>query len=636
MVSMLQTGTPDAGGPMADRTRRLVLAALGVVFGDIGTSPLYAIRECFALAGGARSVDTATLFGVLSLIFWAQVTLISVKYALFVMRADNQGQGGILALMALALHGRDQACRSSVAITLLAAIGAALFFGDGMLTPAISVLSAVEGLELLAPWLHPLVVPVTVAVVVLLFSVQSSGSETVGRLFGPVMGVWFATLAALGLWQIAGQPGILLALDPRHALRFLAGDPLEAFVVLGAVFLAVTGAEALYADMGHFGARPIRLAWFVLVFPALTLNYLGQGALLLADPAAIRNPFYLMAPAALLAPLIVLATLATVIAAQAVISGAFSLARQSVQLGFLPRLELRHTSEHEIGQIYAPFVNWVLMVGVIALVVGFRTSSALASAYGIAVSGTMAIDAQLFWFVARRVWKWSLLPTSALVGVFLCVDLAFLGSNALKVLDGGWFPLAVGAALLVLMTAWRDGRRILSSQLHADMPAADAFVARLGEGRAQRVRGTAVYLTGRPDRIPHALLHNMKHNRVLHERVILLAVRFLDRPFAEPGRRAAATALGGGFHRIELVYGFKESPNVPRDLARIEDAGGAFDPMETSYFLGRERLVAAGNSRMAGWRRSLFFALQHNQLSATEFFGIPPNRVIELGTQMEL
>jgi KUP system potassium uptake protein len=633
---MVETAAPGARTPVQDRTRRLVLAALGVVFGDIGTSPLYAIRECFVHGGGALAVETTALFGVLSLIFWAQILLISIKYALFVMRADNQGQGGILALMALALHGRDQACRSSVAITILAAIGAALFFGDGMLTPAISVLSAVEGLELLAPWLHPVVVPVTIVVVILLFSVQSRGSEHVGRLFGPVMAVWFAVLAALGLWQVAGTPGILLALDPRHALHFVTVAPGVAFLTLGAVFLAVTGAEALYADMGHFGARPIRYAWFLLVFPALTLNYLGQGALLLGDPAAIRNPFYLMAPAPLLAPLILLATLATVIASQAVISGAFSLARQSVQLGFLPRLELRHTSEHEIGQIYAPFVNWLLMGGVIALVVGFRTSSALASAYGIAVAGTMAIDALLFWFVVRRVWRWRTLPASALIAVFLGVDLAFLGSNALKILDGGWFPLAIAAVVVLLMMAWRDGRRLLASQLHADMPTIESFVARLAPRGAQRVRGTAVYLTGRPDRVPQALLHNMKHNHVLHARVVLLGVRFLDRPFAGAGTRATCVPLGEGFHRVELSYGFKETPNVPRDLARLDGAGGAFDPMETSYFLGRERLVAGRQARMARWRRGLFIALQHNQLSATEFFGIPPNRVIELGTQMEL
>jgi KUP system potassium uptake protein len=630
----MNESTPGTAPP--DRTRRLLLAALGVVFGDIGTSPLYAIRECFSHGGGALEVSPASILGVLSLIVWAQVLLISLKYALFVMRADNQGQGGILALMALALHGQDARRRSSLAIMGLAAVGAALFFGDGMLTPAISVLSAVEGLELAAPWLHPFVVPLTVVVVIGLFAMQSQGTEHVGRLFGPVMAAWFSVLAAMGLWQVAGDPSVLAALDPRHAARFVATDPVVAFVTLGAVFLAVTGAEALYADMGHFGARPIRLAWFAFVFPALTLNYLGQGALLLADPAAVRNPFYLMVPSWALLPLVLLATAATVIASQAVISGAFSLARQCVQLGFLPRLETRHTSEHEIGQIYAPQVNWMLMAGVIALVVGFRSSSSLASAYGIAVTGTMAIDGILFWFVARRVWGWNGVATSALVAMFLVVDLAFLGSNALKIADGGWFPLVVGAALVAVMKTWRDGRRLLAEQMHqAALPVAD-FVSQVARRPAQRVAGTAVFLTGSPEGAPHALLHNLKHNRILHERVVFLTVRFRDAPFVSPGQRVQTEDLGQGFHRIVLSYGFKETPNIPRELDRVRDAGGPFDPMQTSYFLGRERLVLRDRPLMARWREKLFIVMQHNQSSATDFFGIPPNRVVELGAQVEV
>ena len=630
----MNESTPGTAPP--DRTRRLLLAALGVVFGDIGTSPLYAIRECFSHGGGALEVSPASILGVLSLIVWAQVLLISLKYALFVMRADNQGQGGILALMALALHGQDARRRSSLAIMGLAAIGAALFFGDGMLTPAISVLSAVEGLELAAPWLHPFVVPLTVVVVIGLFAMQSQGTEHVGRLFGPVMAAWFSVLAAMGLWQVAGDPSVLAALDPRHAARFVATDPVVAFVTLGAVFLAVTGAEALYADMGHFGARPIRLAWFAFVFPALTLNYLGQGALLLADPAAVRNPFYLMVPSWALLPLVLLATAATVIASQAVISGAFSLARQCVQLGFLPRLETRHTSEHEIGQIYAPQVNWMLMAGVIALVVGFRSSSSLASAYGIAVTGTMAIDGILFWFVARRVWGWNGVATSALVAMFLVVDLAFLGSNALKIADGGWFPLVVGAALVAVMKTWRDGRRLLAEQMHqAALPVAD-FVSQVARRPAQRVAGTAVFLTDSPEGAPHALLHNLKHNRILHERVVFLTVRFRDAPFVSPGQRVQTEDLGQGFHRIVLSYGFKETPNIPRELDRVRDAGGPFDPMQTSYFLGRERLVLRDRPLMARWREKLFIVMQHNQSSATDFFGIPPNRVVELGAQVEV
>ena len=619
-----------------DRTRRLVIAALGVVFGDIGTSPLYAIRECFSQGGGALEVAPASILGVLSLIVWAQVLLISIKYALFVMRADNQGQGGILALMALALHGQDARCRSSVAIMGLAAVGAALFFGDGMLTPAISVLSAVEGLELAAPWLHPFVVPLTIVVVIALFAMQSRGTESVGRLFGPVMALWFAVLAAMGLWQLAGDPSVLAAIDPRYAARFLVSDPVVAFVTLGAVFLAVTGAEALYADMGHFGARPIRLAWFAFVFPALTLNYLGQGALLLADPSAVRNPFYLMVPSWALLPLVLLATLATVIASQAVISGAFSLARQCVQLGFLPRLEIRHTSEHEIGQIYAPQVNWMLMAGVIALVVGFRDSSSLASAYGIAVTGTMAIDAILFWFVARRVWRWNAAGVGALVALFLAVDLSFLGSNALKIAHGGWFPLVAGAFLVAVMKTWRDGRRLLAEQMHQDdLPVAD-FVAQVARRPVQRVAGTAVFLTSTPEGTPHALLHNLKHNRILHERVVFLTVRFHDAPFVPADRRVHVEDLGQGFHRIVLACGFKETPNIPRELDRIRDAGGPFEPMQTSYFLGRERLVLRDRPLMARWREKLFIAMQHNQSSATDFFGIPPNRVVELGAQVEV
>lgn len=625
-----------AYAPGRDRTRTLLLAALGVVFGDIGTSPLYAIRECFAHGGGALQPDEASIYGVLSLIVWAQLLLISVKYALFIMRADNQGQGGILALMALALHGRDPKRRSSMIIMWLAAVGTALFFGDGMLTPAISVLSAVEGLELAAPWLHPLVVPVTIVIIIGLFAMQSRGTESVGRLFGPVMILWFTVLAIMGVWQIASNPWILSAIDPRHAITFVGRAPFIAFVTLGAVFLAVTGAEALYADMGHFGARPIRLAWFTFVLPALTLNYMGQGALLLAQPDAVRNPFYLMVPSWALVPLVVLATCATVIASQAVISGAFSLARQCVQLGFLPRLEIRHTSEHEIGQIYVPRVNWILMTGVIVLVVGFKSSSALASAYGIAVTGTMLIDGILFWFVLRRLWNWAAWQATLLVGVFVLVDLAFLGSNALKIIDGGWFPLVIGGVIVAVMKTWRDGRKLLATELHdATLPSA-GFIERLNGKGPQRVSGTAVYLTGNPEGVPHALLHNLKHNKILHERVVFLTVRFRDVPFVTKADRTTIEDLGKGFHRIELRYGFKQFPNVPRELARIEIAGGPFETQQTSFFLGRERLVAKVRPLMARWREKLFIAMQHNQLSATEFFRIPPNRVVELGTQVEV
>ncbi|MBL8697810.1 MAG: potassium transporter Kup [Alphaproteobacteria bacterium] len=622
--------------PGSDRTRVLLVAALGVVYGDIGTSPLYAIRECFTHEGGVLAVTEANILGVLSTIVWSQVLLITLKYVIFIMRADNQGQGGILALMALAIHGQHQRRRTGAIITALAAFGTALFFGDGMLTPAISVLSAVEGLEFAAPWLHPAIVPLTIVIIVVLFAVQSRGTESVGRLFGPIMGFWFLVLAMLGLWQIAGNPAVLQALSPHFALRFIVHSPMIAFITLGAVFLAVTGAEALYADMGHFGARPIRIAWLGFVFPALTLNYLGQGALLLADPAAVRNPFYMMVPGWLLVPLIVLATMATVIASQAVISGAFSLARQCVQLGFLPRLEIRHTSEHEIGQIYVPRVNWLLMIGVIILVTGFKSSSALASAYGIAVTGTMLIDSLLFWFVARRVWGWSPVATTALVAGFVVVDAAFLGSNMLKIVDGGWFPLIVGTVIVMVMATWRDGRRILATQLHEATLPVDAFIGRLNGHGPQRVAGTAVYLTGNRDGVPYALLHNLKHNKILHERIVFLTVRFLDSPFVGSSKRYAVEDLGKGFYRIVLSYGFKQSPNVPRALARIENAGGPFEVMQTSFFLGRERLVPKMKPLMARWRQRIFIAMQHNQLSATEFFRIPSNRVVELGTQVEV
>ena len=626
----------DGYAPGPDRTRTLLLAALGVVYGDIGTSPLYAIRECFTYDSGAVDLTASNVYGVLSLIVWAQLLLITIKYVIFIMRADNQGQGGILALMALALHGQQPRRRSTLVMTALAGFGTALFFGDGMLTPAISVLSAVEGLELAAPWLHPAIVPLTIAIIIVLFAVQSRGTEVVGRLFGPIMALWFIVLALLGIWNLGANPAVLLALDPGYAISLFFSHPWPAFVTLGAVFLAVTGAEALYADMGHFGARPIKLAWLYFVFPALTLNYFGQGALLLADPQAVRNPFYLMAPGWALVPLILLATMATVIASQAVISGAFSLARQCVQLGFLPRLEIRHTSEHEIGQIYVPRVNWILMLGVIVLVVGFKSSSSLASAYGIAVSGTMLIDGILFWFVARRVWGWPALPTTLLVACFVIVDAAFLGSNLLKFLEGGWFPLLIGAIIVTVMATWRDGRKLLATQIHEATLPAESFIGRLNGGGPQRVTGTAIYLTGSRDGVPYALLHNLKHNKILHARVVFLTVRFLDVPFVDRDERAAVTPLGKGFYRIELRYGFKQSPNVPRALGRIADAGGKFDVMDTSFFLGRERLVPKVKPLMSRWRERLFIAMQHNQLSATEFFRIPPNRVVELGTQVEV
>ncbi len=631
MTGATPAGAYAPGGQ--DRLRTLVVAALGVVFGDIGTSPLYALRECFNET--SLKVTEGSVLGVLSLIVWSQVLLITIKYTAFMMRADNQGQGGILALMALAMRGAEGG-RASKILIALGAVGAALFFGDGMITPAISVLSAVEGLQVAAPWLEPAVVPVTLAVIVGLFAVQSHGTEAVGRLFGPVMVIWFVVLAALGLWQMLGRPEVVLALDPRRAVYFFLENRWIGFVTLGAVFLAVTGAEALYADIGHFGRRPITLAWLWLVSPALTLNYFGQGALLLNDPEAARNPFYLMAPGWALYPLIALATAAAVIASQAVISGAFSLASQAVQLGFLPRFEVRHTSEHEIGQIYVPRINLMLMIGVIVLVAGFRSSSALAAAYGIAVSATMLIDGILFWFVARRLWRWGALPTTLLVATFVGVDFAFLAANALKLFDGGWFPVLVGFGIVMVMMTWREGRRIVGTQLReAALPCAD-FLARLNGSGPARVAGTAVFLTGSRDGVPYALLHNLKHNKVLHERVVLLTVRTLDVPFVAEAERARIEDLGKGFWRVTLNYGFKQTPDVPRALASCSEAGGKFDLMQTSFFLGRERLVPKVSPLMTRWRERLYIAMQRSQTSATDFFQIPPNRVVELGTQIEI
>jgi KUP system potassium uptake protein len=613
----------------------LAIGAIGVVYGDIGTSPLYTLRLCFR-ADGPLALTPDHIIGILSLIFWSVTTVVTLKYATIIMRADNQGQGGILALMALALQKPGSKRRQGV-LLMLGVAGAALFYGDGIITPAISVLSAVEGLKIATPLFEPYIVPITAVIVVALFSVQRRGTASVGALFGPIVCAWFVVLAILGLVHIVREPSVLRALSPHYAIGLFIEKPVATFVIMGAVVLAVTGAEALYADMGHFGRRPIRVSWLYLVFPALMLNYFGQGALLIAEPAAIDNPFFRLVPHWGLYPLVVLSTMATIIASQAVISGAYSLTRQAVQLGICPRMEIRHTSESEMGQIYIPQVNWMLLVGILVLIFGFKSSDNLASAYGIAVTGTMMIDTIMAFVVVRSHWGWSL-PKAALVfGGLLVVDLLFVSSNLLKIIEGGWFPLAIGAATFWVLSTWQRGRKILVTQLRDIAVPLDGFLARVTEKHPVRVPGTAVFLTADPNNVPFCLLHNLKHNKVLHQRVILLSVTTESVPVVAERDRTAIDDLGKGFYRMIARYGFAESPNVPRVLAAAaERMGFAFNMMDISFFLGREKLVASKRPHMSGLRERLFIWLQRNAVSATDFFRIPSNRVVELGAQVEV
>jgi KUP system potassium uptake protein len=612
----------------------LAIGAIGVVFGDIGTSPLYTIRLCFS--GDRLAITPDNVLGILSLIFWTLTIVVTVKYATIIMRADNQGQGGILALMALALQ-KASAKRQQTLILLLCVAGTALLYGDGLITPAISVLSAVEGLKVATPLFEPYVLPITAAIVIGLFAVQRHGTASVGVLFGPIVCVWFIVLALLGASQIVREPGVLLALSPHYAVALWITSPVISFIIMGAVFLAVTGAEALYADMSHFGPRPIRLSWLVMVFPALTINYFGQGALLLRDPSAIENPFYRSAPEWGLYPLVVIATLATIAASQAVITGAFSITRQAVQLGLLPRLEIRHTSESEFGQIYIPQVNWIMAVCVLGLIFGFKSTENLANAYGIAVSGTMLIDTLMAFVIARSHWQWSLPKAALIFGGFFLVDAMFVSANMLKFVGGGWFPLTIGFAIFQLLTTWHRGRRILVTQLRDIAVPLEGFLARVTDKHPVRVPGTAVFLTADAKNVPFCLLHNLKHNKVLHQRVILLSVTTESVPVVRDGDRIEVEDLGKGFHRLVARYGFTESPNVPRVLAAAaERMGFAFNMMDISFFLGREKLVASKRPHMSGWRERLFIWLQRNAVSATDFFRIPSNRVVELGAQVEV
>ena len=624
-----------AGEITGKRLAILALAALGVVYGDIGTSPLYAMKEVFA-GNHPIPVSEANIFGSLSLFFWALIVVVSVKYVSFIMRADNRGEGGIMALIALALNSARGKPAQSRAIMLVGVLGAAMFYGDGMVTPAISVLSAVEGLEVAAPGLKPFVIPLTLVVLFALFAVQRHGTAMMGAAFGPVMLVWFSTLAALGLYNIIQHPAILVAANPWYGIEFLLANKAMALVAMGNVVLAVTGAEALYADMGHFGQKPISRAWFAFVLPALVLNYFGQGALILAEPEAAQNPFFLSAPDWALYPLVGLATVATVIASQAVISGAFSVTRQAMQLGFVPRMEVQHTSEKEAGQIYLPAVNWGLMLAVMILVLGFKSSNNLAAAYGIAVTGDMVITSLLATVVVAKVWKWGWLKAGLLFSCFLAVELVFLAANILKIPDGGWFPLVAGVFVFVLMTTWKRGRELLAERLAGEKLVLPMFLESLASSMPTRVAGTAVFLNADPSGVPHALLHNLMHNKVLHERVVLVSVQFFDVPYVPEIDRVEVRPLREAFWSVVIQYGFKDEPNVPEALARCAEAGLVLEQLDTSYFIGRETLIPRFGSGMAFWREKLFVAMFRNAGSATDFFQIPGNRVVELGTQVVL
>ncbi|HEU0277372.1 MAG TPA: potassium transporter Kup [Rhodanobacteraceae bacterium] len=621
--------------PTSPSTRALAFGAIGVVFGDLGTSPLYTLQEVFSRDYGL-GVGRDTVLGVLSLVFWALVVVVCVKYVWFVMRADNKGEGGIIALLALAQKSARGLPRLRWMVALVAIFGAALFYGDGVITPAISVLSAVEGIKVVTPDLARWVVPISVLILLGLFVLQKSGSARVGGVFAPVMCVWFVVIAALGANMIVRRPEVLVALNPYHALHFFRAHGIAAFVALGGVVLALTGTEALYADIGHFGKRPIRVAWLYIIFPALLLNYFGQGALLLSDRAASANPFYLLVPHALLIPMIVLAAVATVIASQAVISGAYSMTLQAMQLGYSPRMRVVHTSSRIYGQIYVPWINGMLLVLVLAAVIGFRSSENLGAAYGIAVTGTMVTTTLLALLVALRQWHWKWPVVIALGAPLLTIDYAFFGANLLKVDHGGWFPLALGIIVFTVMTTWRRGRELVLRQLRHGGLALAPFLASIAEHPPVRVPGTAVFMTANLDAVPHALLHSLKHFKALHQRNVLLSVETLEAPYADPAERVEVHDLGHSFHTVLLRFGFMESPDVPAALAGCTPDDTAFDPMDTTFFLSRETVVATRRPGMALWRDKLFAFLSRNALPATAFFHIPGNRLVELGTQVEI
>lgn len=612
------------------------LGALGVVFGDIGTSPLYAFRESFHAAEGL-AVDQGSVLGILSLMFWALILVVTIKYLMFVMRADNHGEGGILALTALAAEGLDRSRRRRRGTFLLFGLfGTALLYGDGVITPAISVLSAVEGLEVIAPDLQPYVIPLAALIIVGLFSIQRQGTARVGALFGPVMIIWFTTIALLGLVEIVNHPRILVAVSPTHAMAFIGENPMFAFLALGAVFLVVTGSEALYADMGHFGRRPIRLVWVSLVLPALLLNYFGQGALLISDPTAIANPFYSLAPGWGRLPLVVLATMATVIASQALISGAFSLTQQAIQLGYLPRMNVDHTSPREIGQVYLGAINYLLMITCVGVVFAFGSSSNLAAAYGVAVTTTMVITSALLYVVMRYRWGWSAATSVSLTIVFLAIDLAFFSANIIKVPSGGWFPLAVGLIVMALMVVWKTGRWRLVHRLKAGELPIERFIGSIAEHPQRRVPGTAVYLYSELGFTPPPLLANLRHNEVLHETILLVTVQWTTSPRVPRAKRVTVHDLGEGFHQVLVRYGFTETPEVPKALADFVTADFGFDPDDAVYVVGRETVIPHPGSSPVSLRDRLFALMHRNAASPVRFFGLPSERVIEVGTQVEL
>ena len=624
-----------------DRDRRylvgLSIGALGVVYGDIGTSPLYAFRECFR---GPNRVEFTpeNVVGVLSLIFWLLNSLVTFKYLTFVTRANNNGEGGILALMALAFsEGMRKNAKGLQALLVgLGVFGAALLYGDGIITPAISVLSAVEGLEVATPVLKPYVLPITVLIIIVFFAFQRHGTGGVGRIFGPITLLWFITIGVLGVTQIIKAPEVLRAANPYYAIRFIAEAPWAAFLVLGSAVLVVTGGEALYADMGHFGRTPMKIAWYSVVLPGLLLNYFGQGALVLANPSTIQQPFYQMVPRWALYPLVALATAACVIASQALVSGAYSLTMQAIQLGYSPRMQIDHTSAKERGQIYMPKINWVLMICCIGLVLGFQTSSNLAAAYGVAVTATMAITTVLFYLAARRIWKWSVLKAGIVSGIFLAIEIPLFASNMLKVTHGGWFPLVVAGIVFTLMATWRTGRAILGNRLRTAGLPISMFLEDIAANPPHRVRGTAIFLSSNPQGTPLALMHNLKHNQVLHERVVILTILTVEIPHVYRDDRVEVEELPCGFHRVIGRFGFMEDPDVPQILSACEKLGLHFEAERTTFFLSRETIIASRQPGMFMWRERLFAFMSRNAQSATAFFRIPPNRVVELGMQVEI
>jgi len=612
----------------------LTLGAIGVVYGDIGTSVLYAVKEIFG--SGHVPFTHANVYGVLSIIFWTLTTIVSLKYVVLVLRADNEGEGGLIAMLALAANAVKDKPALRRALLVIGIFGTSLFYGDGVITPAISVLSAVEGLTVISPALHAYVIPLTLLVLLVLFAVQKRGTGGIGRYFGPITLLWFLAVAALGVSHIVHHPEILGALSPHHALRFLWEQPGTSFIILGAVVLAVTGAEALYADLGHFGKKPIRLAWFSVVMPCLTLNYFGQGALLLADPSAVSNPFFRMAPTWALLPLVVLATLATVIASQALISGAFSVTKQAIQLGYLPRLNLRHTSVRDTGQIYIPFVNWSLFTAIVLAVVMFKSSSNLASAYGIAVTLDMLITTTLTFFVIRHAWKYPLWLCVAATGVFFLIDLAFFSSNMLKLFHGGWFPLVIGGGVFTLMMTWKQGRRLMSKAQQAEALDLNGFLEAVFVEPPLRVPGVAVFMTAEPGIVPNALLHNLKHNKVLHEQNLFVTVRSHQVPWIGFNQRLEVEPLGHDCWAVTIHYGFKNDPDVPVALEPLRLRGCELEPMTTSYFLSRDVVTPTLGSGMAPWREKLFAAMHHNAAGAAAFLHLPANAVVELGSKVEI